>query len=138
MTHVPENVDLARLVIVTAVDGTRFIGHIPTVCYHDRLNYMERKCIKLCDVRMLVTKVQMMNAAGSSSSAVSSIAFIVPIDVASSPLPSLHIRPASWYFPCEFAETKEKTLQLLDLCINNEKENKAREAGIVFPREGNA
>lgn len=125
MRAIPEGIDPERLVVVTTTFGEKFVGHIPPYWLVEA-----NQTLELSNVRSLVSRIQITDR--NSSSGVTSMSFVVPIDLASTALPKLWVIPSSWYFPKDTPDILDKILSLLDLCIKNEVRFKAKDAGIVL------
>jgi hypothetical protein len=125
-----KTIDPSHLVVVTSQSGEKYVGNVPEDVV-DAFSYMEEEdCIELDDARCLIGQVRVSEQKASGTS-VSSFSLIVPIDVASSAIPRLWIRPSSWYFPHVDPDIYKKIIDLIALCQKNESIARARNAGIV-------
>ena len=130
--------EYTHLAIVTSQHGEKFIGYVPAIekfpaayiakCVEDNIP------IVLNEVRLFVTQVSPeMSRETGQILGVKTFAALMPVDVFSGPMETLHVRPSSWYFASEVPSLKKKLDMLLDAAVKNEAVSQARDAGIHIP-----
>lgn len=136
--------DIARIVIVTAQHGEKYLGHIPAEV-PDPIAYVRDKAadgkpIMLEEVLLLASQLQTETDARGAIKSVGRFNLLVSVDLVEGALSKLNVIPSAWYFISENPGSEKVLDELIQVSKRNAEEaarvSSAIKAGIELPNRG--